>query len=271
MKMRLLGLVVMVAAILALTLGTGAHADDATMPNDPGFAPCENQSPVTGCKNNEQWNLFGPLTAPCPDMQPRPDGGLPCWAPLAHDPQHASGVNMTGAWAQGNVGRPDILVAYIEGGVNYDSDGIKDGLDHIYLNRGELPYPERADGTTLVSGDRYDLNGDGRVSISDYAQDPRVNPPCPAGVAPFVYRGASLDHKSSQVRPSGGARSGSGTTGRCRSMPRLTSNRRSSPLSPKKRMANADADRTAPSTPPRPCERKTGSSRRNRRRSLCKL
>src|SRR2546421_1321312 len=186
MKMRLLGLVVMVAAILALTLGTGAHADDATMPNDPGFAPCENQSPVTGCKNNEQWNLFGPLTAPCPDMQPRPDGGLPCWAPLAHDPQHASGVNMTGAWAQGNVGRPDILVAYIEGGVNYDSDGIKDGLDHIYLNRGELPYPERADGTTLASGDRYDLNGDGRVSISDYAQDPRVNPPCPAGVAPFV-------------------------------------------------------------------------------------
>jgi hypothetical protein len=163
-----------------------ARADDATMPNDPGFAPCESQNPVTGCKNNEQWNLFGPLTAPCPNGQPRPDGGLPCWAPLARDPQHASGVDETGAWAQGNLGRPDVLVAYIEGGVNYDSDGIKDGLNHIYLNRGELPYPERADGTTKPSGDRYDLNGDGRLNVADYAQDPRVNPPCPPGVQPFV-------------------------------------------------------------------------------------
>jgi hypothetical protein len=170
-----LALTAMAGALAAAGL---ARADDATMPNDPGFAPCESQNPVTGCKNNEQWNLFGPLTAPCPNGQPRPDGGLPCWAPLARDPQHASGVDETGAWAQGNLGRPDVLVAYIEGGVNYDSDGIKDGLNHIYLNRGELPYPERADGTTKPSGDRYDLNGDGRLNVADYAQDPRVNPPC---------------------------------------------------------------------------------------------
>ena len=49
---------------------------------------------------------------------------------------------MTGAWAQGNVGRDDVLIAYIEGGVNYRSnDGIKDALDNIYLNQGELPVP----------------------------------------------------------------------------------------------------------------------------------
>jgi hypothetical protein len=173
-------------AVLALTVlavaATGARAADPTMPNDPDFAPCESQALTAQC-HSEQWNLFGALTAPCPNGQPRPDGGLPCWAPLARDPQHASGVDTVGAWAQGNLGRPDVLVAYIEGGVNYDSNGIKDGLDHVYLNKGELPYPERADGS---SAGRYDLNGDGRFNVGDYAQDPRVNPACPAGTAPFA-------------------------------------------------------------------------------------
>src|SRR4051795_3877697 len=161
--------------VCALALVAGARAADVTQPNDPDFASCESQDPVTGCKNDEQWNLYGPLTAPCPNGQPRP-GGLPCWAPLARDPQHASGVNMTGAWGQGNVGRPDVLVAYIEGGVNYDSDGIKDGLDHVFLNKNELPLPQRMDGTTASS---RDMNGDGRVNVVDYAEDPRVNPACP--------------------------------------------------------------------------------------------
>src|SRR5438270_9531364 len=183
-RVRRSGALVAVLALAALAAAaTGARADDATMPNDPGFAPCESQALTAGC-HSEQWNLFGQLTTPCPNGQPRPDGGLPCWAPLARDPQHASGVDTTGAWAQGNLGRADVLVAYIEGGVNYDSDGIKDGLDHIYLNQGELPYPERADGTTAG---RYDLNGDGRLNVNDYAQAPRVNPACPAGTPPFRH------------------------------------------------------------------------------------
>ena len=121
-------------------------------PNDPDFAQCETQDPVTGCTDNEQWNLYGRLTgntclAPGGSVpnQPHPDGGLPCWARNAHDPGHAAGVNITGAWAQGNLGRADVVIAYIEGGVNYSSNGIKDGLDNIYLNRGELPYPERSE------------------------------------------------------------------------------------------------------------------------------
>jgi hypothetical protein len=159
-------------------------------PNDPGFAGCESQDPVSGCTDNEQWNLYGPLTgdtclAPGGTVadQPHPDGGLPCWARNAHDPEHAAGVNITGAWAQGNVGRADVVIAYIEGGVNYSSDGIKDGLDNIYLNRGELPFPEGRDGRSVG---RYDFDRNGRFDIRDYAQDPRVNPPCPSGTAPFV-------------------------------------------------------------------------------------
>jgi hypothetical protein len=167
-----------------------ATAADQVAPNDPGFAGCETQDPITGCTHNEQWDLFGPLTGntcPAPGnpalVNPHPDGGLPCWALNATDPQHSSGVNMTGAWQQGNLGRPDVLIAYIEGGVNYDSDSIKDGLDSVFLNRGELPYPEDMNGQDHGT---YDLNGDGRFDIRDWAQDPRVNPPCPPGVAAFV-------------------------------------------------------------------------------------
>src|SRR5213078_3855940 len=85
--------------------------------------------------------------------------------------------------AQGNVGRDDILIAYMEGGVNYSSDSIKDALDNEWLNKGELPCPQRADGTSLAWPNCYDLDGNGRVDIRDYLHDPRVNPSCAAGVA----------------------------------------------------------------------------------------
>jgi hypothetical protein len=178
------------ARAAAPTIRRGPAISPSQFPNDPAFALCESQDPITGCGDNEQWNLFGPLTgntclAPGGTAadRPHPDGGLPCWAIDAHDPDHAAGVDITGAWAQGNFGRGDVRIAYIEGGVNYSSDGIKDALDNIYLNKGELPYPEGADGHDRG---RYDFDGNGRFDIRDYAQDPRVNPPCPSGTAPFT-------------------------------------------------------------------------------------
>jgi hypothetical protein len=197
---RAIAVLLTLAATVVLTGGSsqaragarhaGAQAAAPTtqaFPNDPDFDPCEQQSTTSdiqsGCNNNEQWNLYGVFPGDC-SGQPRPDGGLPCWAPAAKDPQHAAGVDMTGAWAQGNVGRPDILIAYIEGGVNYNSDGIKDALDNIYLNKGELPYPEDSSGQ---SHGTFDLNGDGHFDVRDYAQDPRVNPDCPSGTQPFTH------------------------------------------------------------------------------------
>ncbi len=176
--------------MLTTVVAWPARANNVVFPNDPDFAGCEHQDPITGCKDNEQWDLFGQLTGnDCPKagslepVLPHPDGGLPCWATHATDPQHAAGVNMTGAWAQGNLGRPSILIAYIEGGVNYESDSIKDGLDAVFLNRGELPWPQDAGGHDHGT---YDLDRNGRFDIRDWARDPRVNPPCPAGVKPFV-------------------------------------------------------------------------------------
>ena len=169
----------------APALPPGPVLPEAEWPNDPGFARCELQDPVSGCTDSEQWNLYGPMDGLCLAPggvvrdQPRPDGGLPCWARNATDPDSSSGINMTGAWAQGNMGRDEMLVAYMEGGVNYNSNGIKDGLNSIYINEGELPYPEGWNGQDLG---RYDFDGNGRFDIRDYAKDPRVNPACPVAI-----------------------------------------------------------------------------------------
>src|SRR3954462_5641074 len=138
--------------VCALLVAAFAGAARADVPNDPDFA--------------DQWQFTGPAE------------GLPSWAPLARDPDNASGVNYTGAWRAGNVGRPDVVIAYIEGGVNYSSDGIKDALDNIFLNQGEMPKP--------AGSESYDANHDGHFDLRDYENDPRVNPACPAGVEPFV-------------------------------------------------------------------------------------
>ena len=167
----------------APVLPPGPVLPQAEWPNDPEFARCELQDPVSGCTDNEQWNLYGPMDGLCREpggsefTEPRPDGGLPCWARKATDPESSSGINMTGAWAQGNYGRDEMLIAYIEGGVNYRSNSIKDGLNAIYINPGELPYPQGWDGQDLG---RYDFDGSGRFDIRDYAKDPRVNPACVA-------------------------------------------------------------------------------------------
>jgi hypothetical protein len=143
----------LLALVVALALPAAGWADDAVNhPNDPDFA--------------SDWHFTGPAE------------GMPAGMPLARDPDNASGVNLTGAWRQGNVGRPDVLVAYIEGGVNYSSDNIKDGLDNVFINKAELPKP--------AGSDVYDANGDGRFDLRDYENDPRVNPACPDGTDPFV-------------------------------------------------------------------------------------
>src|SRR3954465_13910360 len=151
MNARAFSAVALLLAALAFPAGGWADAP-VNQPNDPGFSG--------------QWSFTGPAE------------GLPSWAPLARDPDNASGVNFTGAWRQGKIGRPHVVVPYIGGGVNYSSDGIKDALNNIFLNQGELPKP--------AGSDRYDANGDGHFDLRDYENDPGVNQACPAGTAPVV-------------------------------------------------------------------------------------
>src|SRR5207237_10861147 len=122
----LLSLAILLAR--AFMAPVAAHAAwPQTPPNDPQFAPCENAATFTSdCYSDpgaDQWDMFGVLSDaqyPCPPpVLQHADGGLPCWATAAFDPGHMFGVNLTGAAAQGNVGRADILISYMGGGGNY--------------------------------------------------------------------------------------------------------------------------------------------------------
>src|SRR5579863_10143838 len=73
-------------------------------PNDPSYAPAE-RNPLAGLTfNAEQWQLYD-----C----------IPQSAPVATDPENASGMSLNKAWAAFGMGRSDVMVAYIEGGVNW--------------------------------------------------------------------------------------------------------------------------------------------------------
>ncbi|HVT37145.1 MAG TPA: FG-GAP-like repeat-containing protein [Nevskiaceae bacterium] len=106
--------------------------------------------------------------------------------PLATDAEGAAGMSIEKAWrdpllAGARTGRKDLMVAYLEGGINWNLGDIsKDLVNKVYLNRGELPCPRDAAGKTRSqldpsATDCYDLNGDGVFNIQDYASDGRVS------------------------------------------------------------------------------------------------
>jgi len=131
-----------------------------TPPNDPNYAPGE-RNPAQFCINEEQWYLYS---------------FIPKCTPRASDPQGSSGMFVDAMWKQFTTGLPSVTVAYIEGGPNWKLDAADTAelAPRAYLNTGELPYPELADGRSCG---RYDCNGDGQVNIDDYAQDPRIHKP----------------------------------------------------------------------------------------------
>jgi hypothetical protein len=112
-----------------------------------------------------------------PDLCP-PDLGTN-WARLDWIPEHSretirpaeqelgSGISLDRAF-QTTTGRFDVLIAVGDTGVDW---GHSDLVNKYFLNAGELPIPQGADG--LESAD-HDFNGDGLFNIRDYAEDPRV-------------------------------------------------------------------------------------------------
>jgi hypothetical protein len=97
---------------------------------------------------------------------------------LASDPEGASGMFVDRAWRDYTTGRPDTLIAYIEGGINWHAGDAAELVDRVYINQGELPQPCAGSPCTTVFGgpfSAYDLNGDGTFNVEDYATDPRVS------------------------------------------------------------------------------------------------
>jgi hypothetical protein len=134
-------------------------------PNDPTYdqsEPDTQQPPANRSSNfyDERFDLFGfpsQLTT----------NAFYAVGPHAGKPMVA-GFNAAGAW-KAERGRPDAVVAILDTGVDWSAGGLR---DQIHLNTGELPYPERADGSSCGT---FDCNGDGVVNVEDYAQDPRVS------------------------------------------------------------------------------------------------
>ncbi|MDQ6748309.1 MAG: hypothetical protein M3010_09430, partial [Candidatus Dormibacteraeota bacterium] len=173
----LVGLVLAMAVTAAAPAGAllgpsnpCAAQSPGAYPNDPGYSPAENGKPGTTW-NDEQWYLYG-----C----------MPQSAPIAKDPEdpQASGMSVDRAWATYSKGNDQVVVAYMEGGVNWRIPSSCELKDQAWLNVKELPLPEDADGHTkpeliatnhqFTHPDPYDLNDDGVVNVEDYLNDPRV-------------------------------------------------------------------------------------------------
>ncbi len=85
-----------------------------------------------------------------------------------------SGMGVDQAWRL-STGRPDVVLAVIDSGINWDA---RDLIEKAYLNLGELPPP----GVAIADWRQgsytyrdYDTNGDGVVSVADWANDLRVS------------------------------------------------------------------------------------------------
>jgi hypothetical protein len=149
------------AVVLATSAaGAVAAAFPQGPPNDPLYAPVEAGLPLSCVQhsvNDEQHYLYS---------------FMPRCAPAARDPENASGMSVDSAWSSFSAGQPDVVLAYIEAGINWHFGDVRDLADKVFVNTGELPWPEDSSGHTHGT---YDLNGDLVVNAADYAQDARVH------------------------------------------------------------------------------------------------
>jgi hypothetical protein len=146
---------VVAAAVAGAALAAQPGGFPQSPPNDPSYAT------GPGCTSSDagEFWLFSTIPLQC----------LP-----ATDPEGAAGMSVDSGWRDYTTGDPGTVIAYIEGGINYRDATAKDLVNQVYLNEGELPYPELANGSSCG---RYDCNGDGVFNVEDYAQDSRIAKP----------------------------------------------------------------------------------------------
>ena len=108
---------------------------------------------------------------------------MPQTASVATDLQGAAGMNIDRAWKKYGRGRDDVIVSYMEGGINWRIDTSCELKDRAFLNRGELPYPVDQNGKTKAQlkaagqvfthpDDLHDLNDDGTFNVEDTSMTP---------------------------------------------------------------------------------------------------
>ena len=141
-------------------------ANPANWPDDPGYG--YKAAPTKAERRRGQWEMFGFQPDRSPDSPPlRPEEvGKP------------SGASVDSAW-RFTIGDPRVRIAVLDSGIRWSE---RDLTDKAFLNTGELAThkPKRSDGTACGGAGElagFDCNGDGVVSVSDWADDPAL----PAG------------------------------------------------------------------------------------------
>src|SRR5438128_4063707 len=134
-------------------------------PNAPDYQPVETGFPgscASQSVDDEQLYFYG---------------FMPKCAPQAMDPESASGMSVSTAWRDFGtraIGAPDVVIVYVEGGINWHHGDARELADKVFLNRGELP-PPLCDRSPCANPGSYDANGDGVFNAADYASDGRVS------------------------------------------------------------------------------------------------
>jgi hypothetical protein len=179
-----IALIVPGGALAAFPGTDPAESPRANTPNDPGFDRCETDDPNTpqgDCDSyfEEQFGSFGFS----PDSAQVSPGVKTQYADCsqldqqgrnanvrAGDPacSQISGARADTAWKYSS-GTPGVSVAILDTGIRWQD---RELVDKVHLNHGELPRPQRANGTNCAI---YDCDGDGAFNVEDYVNDPRVS------------------------------------------------------------------------------------------------
>lgn len=125
-------------------------------PNDPGYGYSED--------SDGQWNYYSFIPTPSGSVTPRPE-------------ETAAGMSIDLAWRL-TIGNPRVTIAITDSGIKWDSDDL---IEKVWLNHKELAAhkPLLADDTACGGqGDLagFDCNGDGILTVADYAQTTSLDP-----------------------------------------------------------------------------------------------
>ncbi|MEO5876155.1 MAG: hypothetical protein ABIS86_13300, partial [Streptosporangiaceae bacterium] len=112
------------AALTALLMlwGPAASAGSGfpqTPPDDPSYARAEQPGKCIKVVGGEQHNLYSVM---------------PRCTPGAKDPENASGMSVDKAWRDFTTGSPDVVIAYVEGGINWHNGDTAELADKVFLN-----------------------------------------------------------------------------------------------------------------------------------------
>jgi MYXO-CTERM domain-containing protein len=142
-------------------------------PDDPGYGYLAQGTCTSGPLKGQtvwrpqggQWNLWGfypPDTVdPCGDPTVESYTLNETLSPQERSVMNGPGMSVDVAWTM-TTGDPRVLIAVHDSGAEwYDTDLV----NKWYLNQGELPLPQHADGSVCAA---YDCNGDGVFNVLDF-------------------------------------------------------------------------------------------------------